>query len=210
MTKGQRGIHIMWRLSQEGLLCFGPHQGKEPTFTLLSEWVPSAKSKPRDESIVIITERYFTSHGPATKQDFMWWSGLTSKDANVGLEAIRSKLISEHYEGHEYWMPKDVAAPSANTAFLLPGFDEYVLGYKDRSAAIDSDHGQKIIPGNNGMFLATIVINGKIEGLWKKIPRSKSLKLTLHPFVRLDEEQLTALADVIGHYATFQGMPVTQ
>ena len=66
-SKGQRGIHVMWRLSQEGLLCYGPHEGKEPTFTLLSDWVPTAKSKPRDESIALIAERYFISHGPATK-----------------------------------------------------------------------------------------------------------------------------------------------
>lgn len=209
-TKGQRGIHIMWRLSQEGLLCFGPHEGKEPTFTLLSEWIPNAKSMPRDESIAKIALRYFTSHGPTTVRDFMWWTGLTSKDAKIGLEASKNQLVSENFDGALYWMPKNQRdSSSERTAFLLPGFDEYMLGYRDRSAALDTEHGQKIVPGNNGMFLATIVINGKIEGLWKKKPLSKSMTLSALPFAKITPRDHVLLRRAADHYGEFIGTHIT-
>ena len=100
-------------------------------------------------------------------------------------------------------MPKDIAVPRGEMAYLLPGFDEYVLGYKDRSATIDTVHGQKIIPGNNGMFLASIVINGKIEGLWKKTVRTNLVRLQALPFTSitaLEFKLLKKQADIYGHF----------
>jgi hypothetical protein len=94
-TAGQRGIHILGRLAQEGLLCFGARDGKQQTFMLLAEWVPAAKSKTRDEALAELARRYFTSHGPATLQDFVWWSGLTTLDAKAGLEMAKQHLVQE-------------------------------------------------------------------------------------------------------------------
>ena len=147
--QGQRGIHILQLLCLEGLLCFGAHINKEPSFTLLEEWVPSTPSRDRSASLAELTLRYFTSHGPATLQDLMWWSGLTATDAKAGLEAVKSFLISEKIEEKEYWFaPNDT--PENHSLYLLPGFDEYLLGYKDRSAALDIHHAPKVVPGNNG------------------------------------------------------------
>ncbi len=83
-SAGQRGYHILWRLAHEGIICCGARKGKQPTFTLLAEWVPNAKSLKRDEALAELTRRYFTGHGPATLQDFVWWSGLrVSDDARI-------------------------------------------------------------------------------------------------------------------------------
>jgi hypothetical protein len=64
-TGGQRGYHILWFLSQAGLICPGPMQDKQQTFVLLDEWVPASRELSREEALAELAERYFASHGPA-------------------------------------------------------------------------------------------------------------------------------------------------
>jgi len=207
-TQGQRGIHILSRLSQQGVLCFAAHEGKQPTFALLHEWVPTAKSLPKDESLALVAERYFSSHGPATMQDFRWWSGLLAKDAIMGLELVKHKFITETVDGKQYYLPKSTPKISTSSNLhLLPGFDEYMLGYSDRSAALPSLHSQKIVPGNNGMFLSTIVINGHIAGLWRKNTRTKSIIITAEPFETLTKSDLRHFDMAAQKYGSFVGLP---
>jgi len=208
-TQGQRGIHILSRLSQQGILCFAAHEGKQPTFALLHEWVPTAKSLPKDESLAILTERYFTSHGPATMQDFRWWSGLLAKDAITGLESVKHKFISETVNGKQYYMRPSTAANSSKIELhLLPGFDEYILGYTDRSAALPSLHSNKIVPGNNGMFISTIVLNGHIAGLWRKKVGTKTITIAAEPFEKLTTSELRLFEKAAQQYGTYTGQRI--
>src|SRR5215831_14045710 len=103
-TAGQRGLHILWRLAQDGVICFGAREGKQQTFALLDEWAPKAKRMSRDESLAELAGRYFTSRGPATLQDFAWWSGLTTADASAGLEMAKRSLAQETVKGQTYWL----------------------------------------------------------------------------------------------------------
>lgn len=203
-THDQRGAHILGTLAQRCLICFASHEGKQPTFALLSEWAPQAKSLPRDESLAKITVRYFSGHGPATIQDFVWWTGLTVADAKAGLEMVKTKLIKESIDGKEYWMPPNtqLSEPSSNL-YLLPGFDEYMLGYKNRTAALDLEHSPKVAPGGNGMFLPTIVINGKIEGLWKRTIKSKKVVITPKPFLSIDKTEKREFTEMAERYAQY-------
>src|SRR5262249_24867384 len=104
-TANQRGLHILGRLAQEGVICFGARKGKQQTFALLDEWVPAAKMMERDEALAELARRYFTSHGPATLQDLVWWSGLTTADARAGLEMAKPYLANETVDGKTYWRP---------------------------------------------------------------------------------------------------------
>ena len=73
---GQRGFHILSHLAQQGLICFGPREGRQPTFVLLEEWLPMTPEPSRVEGLATLARRYFRSHGPATVRDFAWWTGL--------------------------------------------------------------------------------------------------------------------------------------
>jgi hypothetical protein len=209
-TAGQRGFHILGRLAQEGLICFGARQGKQQTFVLLDEWAPNAKRLARDEALAELAKRYFTGHGPATLQDFVWWSGLKVSDAKAGLDMVAAQLTEEGMNGQRYWMAQ--AAPASHhispTAYLLPGFDEYMLGYTDRSAALDPQHVQKIQPGKNGMFSSTIVIDGRIVGTWKRTIKKKAVVIAATPFVPPTTAENDAIAAAARRYGEFLGMPV--
>lgn len=209
--EGQRGYHLLWYMAQTGLICFGPIEDKQQTFVLLDEWVPTSRQLSREESLAVLAERYVVSHGPATLYDFAGWAGLTVTDAKAGLEAAKSGLLLEKIHGQEYWLAKDAPGQKAHTTssvFLLPGFDEYLLGYKDRSAVLAAEHAQKIVPGNNGIFLPTIVVAGQVVGTWKRTLGKNALDIRLKPFTQLGNSEERAI-EAAKWYSDFLGLPLS-
>jgi hypothetical protein len=209
-TNGQRGYHILWWAGQSGLICFGPRQGKQDTFVLLDEWLPESKPLSREESLAELAIRYFTGHRPATIQDLMGWSGLPAAEARAGLEMIKAQLEREELDGQTYWFssPWPTAKNIGPTVYLLPGFDEYLLGYRDRSAVLDPAYTTKIVPGGNGMFKPLIVSDGRVVGVWKRTLRQTKVLVSLDPFEPLSLAQLEAAVAAAELYDRFLGLPV--
>ncbi len=205
---GQRGYHILWRLAQECLICFGPRQGKEQTFVLFDEWLPDAQSKPRDEALSELAFRYFTSHGPATLADFTWWAGLKTSEARTALESISSQLSSETIDLKTYWF-RQTKTPSNLSAALLPGFDQYLIGYTDRSAALAPEYALHVLPGKNGLFLPTMVKGGRVIGTWKRVLKKNSVSLTAEPFQPINTADRKHFAALAHRYGEFIGVAAT-
>jgi hypothetical protein len=207
-ARDQRGLHILWWLAQEGLLCFGARKGKQQTFVLLDEWVPRAKTLQKDEALSELARRYFTSRGPATLQDFAWWSGLTTSDAKAGLDMAGPHLVQETIDGQGYWL-----SPSASTAkekspaaHLLPAYDEYTVAYKDRSAVLDPVDAKRAATGN-GIFYPILVIDGQVAGTWKRTLKRGEVGVAPSPFRTLSKAAERALATAARRYGAFLGLP---
>jgi hypothetical protein len=211
-TQGQRGYHLLWWCAQQGLICFGPIQGKQQTFVLLEDWLPAdTRQLSRDEALCEIASRYFSSHGPASLKDLIWWTGLTAKDARAGLNFASEALIEEKVAATSYWRSSDSAseasfAPGQTRLHLLPGFDEYLLGYTDRSAVLAPEHAQKICPGSNGMFSPTLVIDGQVTGTWKRSLKKTTVSLQISPFRPLSPSEQQALIPAAERYGRFLGL----
>ncbi|MEO8622000.1 MAG: winged helix DNA-binding domain-containing protein [bacterium] len=210
-TEGQRGIHILRQLCMECMLCQGPHAEKQPTFVLFDEWIRTSRVRDRDDALCTLAERFFVSHGPATIRDFVWWTGLKVSDARIGLHLAHSSLECLKTNEAEYWMANtrptaDAAEPRAH---MLPGFDEFLLGYTDRSAALASLHAHRIVPGGNGVFYPTLVLDGRVCGTWRRTLRAKSVVLEATPFTRLKSADRKAFAIPAERYAEYLGSPVT-
>ncbi|WP_379129528.1 winged helix DNA-binding domain-containing protein [Paenibacillus sp. sgz500958] len=207
-TSGQRGYHILWTSAYHGLICFGPVSGKQQTFVLLDEWVPDSRDLSFEESLSELARRYFTSHGPATVQDFAWWGGLTLGDARNGLDMFKGELVSELLDGLEYWMPNtSVDVPHDEDVYLLAGFDEFILGYKDRSAVLEPQYAPLIVPGNNGIFLPTVVAGGQVIGTWRRTIKKKGVEITFSPFQDIGRIRAEVLQQA-ERYAAFMGLPL--
>ncbi len=210
-TTGQRGYHLLWYAAQTGLICMGPIQNNEQTFVLLDEWVPGARELSREEALAELAKRYYTGHGPATVHDFAWWAGLTVTEAKSGLEAAKAGLVSEQMKGKEYWWPTESPGDESlnqREVFLLPGFDEYLLGYQDRSAVLAAEDADKIVPGRNGVFLPTIVVRRQVVGTWKREIKRGTVEMTINPFVQpvdWDGQVIEAAHE----YGAFHGRPVS-
>lgn len=208
-TSGQRGYHLLWWVAQDGLICFGARQGKQQTFALLDEWVPTSKSLTRDESLAELARRYFTGRGPATLQDFVWWSGLPVGEARAGLEMAGSQLLQETIMGQAYWASPNAPAPddASLTAYLLPSFDEYLVGYRDRGAVLDPAHAKQAAPGG-GMLSATVVLDGQVVGVWKRTIKRDRVQLEIAPFSGRNQAAMQIVAAAADRYARFLNMPV--
>jgi len=208
-TAGQRGLHILWRLAQDGVICFGAREGKQQTFALLDEWAPKAKRMGRDESLAELAKRYFTSRGPATLQDFTWWSGLTTADATFGLEMAKRSLAQETINGQTYWLAEAPPATkdSSTTAHLLPAYDEYMVAYKDRSAALNPKY-SKLPNYGHGIFNPTMVVDGQVVGIWKRTLKKETLAISPSPFTKLKHAETRAIAEAASRYGKFLGASV--
>ena len=208
-TASGRGLHILAQLAQEGIICFGRRQGKQQTFALLDEWAPAAKPKSRDEALAELARRYFTSHGPAMFEDFVWWSGLTTADARAGCEMAKHHLGQELIRGRTYWVPSSMPTPrdSRTTGYLLPPYDEYTVAYKDRSAVLNSSYAQGA-DSVRGILGPVIVIDRQIVGTWKRTWEKGSLVITAHPFSPLKKTEKQAFAVAARQYGEFLRLPV--
>ncbi|KAA6327353.1 hypothetical protein EZS27_023653 [termite gut metagenome] len=177
-----RMIHFMMRAEVEGVVCSGALQGKSHTYALLDERVPPAKPLHKEEALAKLAQLYFTSHCPATLQDFVWWSGLLQTEAKKGLESVKSGFVAEEMNGQTYWIAdtfKNAPSNADTSIHLLPAFDEYIISYRDRKAVLPLDNHSKAI-SSNGIFRPTIVANGQVVGLWKKSnAKNESVSLAL-------------------------------
>ncbi|HEY9001162.1 MAG TPA: winged helix DNA-binding domain-containing protein [Mucilaginibacter sp.] len=203
-TNEQRFIHIMMQMELIGLVCSGGRKGKQFTYALLDERVPATKPFDKQEALVALAERYFTSHGPATLQDYVWWSGLTVIDAKAGLEAIKHKLTSAELNGNIYWFAEqqNLSKSKSPATFLLPNYDEYIVSYKDRSATIAASDVNKADPRGT-IFNHTIVVNGKVIGIWKRFIGKSKVDIELIPFQPLSKANQTAIEAAAKRYAKF-------
>ena len=206
-TSDQRGLHILSWLAQEGLICFGPREGKQPTFALLDEWAPAALRMARDEALAELARRYFTSHGPATVEDFVWWSGLLTADARAALQMAKPHLMQEVVAGRTYWL-SPATAPAGRVsprALLLPPYDEYTVAYKDRSAVLDPAY-TMLAQFGNGIFNPIVVVDGRVVGTWKRALKRDGVVITQSPFAELGTAATRAVAAAADRYGKFLGV----
>lgn len=202
--------HVMRRSAREGLICFGPHSGKQATFVLLDEWVADKKPARREDAIATLASRYFASHGPATVKDFAWWSGLGMSEARNGTATVAPQLRKETLGNETYLMPKKMPKLQADPqeAHLLPSFDEYIIAYKDRSAILNPKYTHEVISGSTFLFLPVILFDGRVIGTWKRKKKGNAIAIALKPFAKLDNVQKGAINMAAERYGEFIGSPV--
>ncbi|MEO8287776.1 MAG: winged helix DNA-binding domain-containing protein [Chloroflexota bacterium] len=203
------GLMIM-HAELEGVICSGPRRGKQFTYALLEERAPTAIKLGRNEALGELSRRYFVAHGPATVQDYKWWSGLSAADAKAGLEMVRPQLMSEVVDDRTYWYAegKPYTKGSSPTAYLLPNYDDYSIGYTNHDATFEASQVESHDRATSLIFAHTIVIDGQIVGSWKRIFGKGSVVITLKPFKLLSDAESRAVGAAADKYGEFLGMPV--
>ncbi len=208
-VSGQRGAHLLFRAELDGLICSGAIRQKKHTYCLLEERVPAQAPISEDEALSRIAEIYFRSHGPATLQDFSWWSGLSLTSAKTATELARPGVLSEKIRGHTYWSgAAGSAAPDSSQrpeVFLLPAYDEFLIGYRDRSPSISTSDQSRAF-SNNGIFRPVIIVNGTARGIWKRTVKKDAVIVEPSFFVPVDAEIRDAVAEKAGRYAQYLGL----
>lgn len=208
---GQRGYHALLYASLVGLACIGPQRDGQQTFALVSAWAGPQATPTRDEALTELAFRYFRSHGPTTVRDFAGWSGLTLTDARMAVADNDGRLAPLAVDGQELWCTTDLVDLirdgdlDAGDVVALPGFDEYMLGFKDRALHGDPGLLERVVPGGNGIFRPTIVVGGRVAATWTRTVRGARVDIAVEPFVDLDGAQRAAAERSLGSYAHFVG-----
>ena len=139
-ASGQRLPHLLGRVAREGRL----HHPLDGTFAPLdaTDW-PS-----REEALQQLGRRYAAAYGPADADDLAAWSGVPKRDARAA------------------WVPAGDDGAATSSVRLLPAFDTYLLGYKDRSHAVPPEHERKVRPGG-GWIHPVVLVDGVAAATWK-------------------------------------------
>jgi hypothetical protein len=209
VTNPVRLACIVMRAELDGVICSGARHGKQFTYALLEERVPKPVMLERDAGLCDLARRYFTTRGPATVEDFSWWSGLTKADAKRAVEAAAAHLQHASIEGRSYWGPvvRRLARISSPDVHLLPNFDEYFVGLKDRSAfgarlEAAGVARMRVLSGH------ALVVNGQIVGGWKRTLGARSVIVEPKPLIRLNEAERRAVGLAAQKLGRYVGSPV--
>jgi hypothetical protein len=179
-TAVQRGVHILGVLCRQAWLVQGPLAGNQQLLVAFDEWIPVSRRLERQEAVAEFLLRYLRSHGPATLRDFAWWTQIPLTEVRAAFELVRGELLMLDVAGTGYWMSPETASlldgrvPGQRSLHLLPGFDEFLLGYQDRSLVLAPEHAGRIVPGGNGVFKKTLVVGGEVIGTWAREGTTRS------------------------------------
>ncbi len=189
----------------EGLICSGPRRGKQHSYVLVDDRVPAAPRLEPDQALAELTRRYFTSHGPATVNDFSWWSGLTVAQARRGLELVGDELeAAEDRDGKTWYAPPEPAGRArVDGALLVPMYDESTIAYKDLRVVFAT------APPRTGLLERPIVIGGRTVGSWKRTLTKSGVTVEATQFEPLDGAGRERLEAAAARFGRFFGVPAS-
>jgi Winged helix DNA-binding domain len=200
---------IVMRAELDGVICSGARRGKQFTYALFEERVARPTALEREAALFELARRYFTTRGPATVDDFAWWSGLTKADAKRGVEAAATDLEHQSIEGRSYWFPaaERTIRISSSLAHLLPNYDEYFIGLKDRSAFGVRLTSSGVRPRTDGLFGHALSVNGQIVGGWRRTLVGRRVVVEPKPLIRLSEVERRAVGVAARRLGRFLALP---
>lgn len=198
----------MMRAELDGVVCSGARRGKQFTYTLLDERVSRARVLDRDEALAELARRYFSTRGPATADDFSWWSGLTKSDSKRAADAAAPGLEHEIIDGMSYWFPTATRLTKRRTpiAHLLPNYDEYFIGFRDRGAFAKRLRAAGIEARTDALSGHILAINGQIVGGWGRTLRGKEAIVRLKLLQRLTAPENRAVEQAVRDFGEFLGI----
>ena len=163
-TADGRGYHLLMHLAVEGLVHWGPFtpDGTQQHL-VLSE--PHHPGDP-DAALAEVVRGFVLARGPVTEADLAWWTKLP-KTMVRSAAAAAGDLVEVRVEGAPAWIVGEPPVPAQSGVTLVPGFDEWILGYADRSLAATPAMLAALVPGNNGIFRPAVLVDGVVVGTWR-------------------------------------------
>jgi hypothetical protein len=207
--EGQARPYLLYQAALEGVICLGPDRGTEPTYVLLSDWVPQGRALSQEAAYVELVRRYLGAYGPAAPEDMAAWSGLPISRIRPAWLHIMDQLMEVESGGSTAWMFKTCEAwldepPMTDQVIcLLPGFDIYLLGYQKRELAVPRQHAKRINAGG-GILHPTLLVDGRAAGTWKSVRKKNHLEVIVESFDLLAPEVYPGLEAEVADLARFQ------
>jgi uncharacterized protein YcaQ len=190
-VQGSWGVYLK-PASFRGRLCFGPNDGQKVRFTRPDSWLGrSIETGDAEDARREVTRRHLGAFGPAGRQDLARWWGVQPAQGGRMLKALGDEVVEVDVEGTAGWMLQEHAeeaaadAPVERLVRLLPGFDMWAIGAARDAAALLDPAEKKRVYRNQGWISPVLLLNGRMEGVWKHERKGKRLLVTIEPFGKL-------------------------
>lgn len=206
IAKGHRLSYIMMNAELEGIICSGARQGNQFTYALLDKKVKHKKSFDKNDAIAKLTTLYFNSRSPATVRDFSTWSGLTVTDCKNGIAMIKPVLKKEVIGQQEYFFNPEMTQSDSQfeKIHLLPIYDEFIMGYKDRNAIMTLKNTASF------RYDCMIVFGGQVIGTWKRTFSKNAIDMVFDFFKPLNKLQSRAFDEAVNRFSQFMNLKVNR
>jgi hypothetical protein len=204
-TAQELKVHLWLLATLDGELCLGPDRGGQTCLVRTEDWIGKPKSRPRADSLAELGRRYLHGYGPADERDLARWAGLPLRDAREAFAAIAAELVPA---GELFTLGRAPRRPSGPVVRLLGAFDNYNLGYVDRSFALAAEHEKQVVPGG-GIVRPAVAVDGRFVGTWASKRSGKRLAVTIEPFAPLAPEIEAAVEAEIADLGRFEGLAAT-
>jgi hypothetical protein len=199
-------VHLIRRACLKGIACDTGSPGAEPSFALRDTWLPIAPIPDRTAALGEIARWYVAAYQPTSQEDFAAWSGLPVTDVRTAWEQVGT-LVAIGDGAQRLWLHAEACEITETTAVslaarLLPAFDDYLLGYRHRGHALASEHATRVHPGG-GIIRPTVLMDGRVAGIWRIDRSSSQARLAVEPFAELDGAEVRALeaeVDDVGRF----------
>lgn len=203
-AEGRATYHLVRLAALEGLVCMGPNQGGEPTFVLLRDWLGPQSGSEGEAALAELARRYLSAYGPATPVDMAAWSGLRLTEARKAWRLIAGQLSEVDFGVQKLWAlrSQDFRLRPEDFVRLLPRYDNYLLGHRNRDFAVDLRYAREVHPGG-GLLRPVALVDGRVIAIWNWKKHGAKLTITLRPVDRLDpgvEKELEAETTDIGRF----------
>jgi Winged helix DNA-binding domain len=211
-ARGQALAHLLWLAAARGLICYGPDRGAAQRFILVRDWLSPSKVMQPEAALVELGARYLRAHAPARPADLAFWSGISLTDARRAWLGLAPRLREISTARGPRWSLR--SSPSGGdpdgargVVRLLPSFDEYLLGWRDRDVVVAPQDWREINRGG-GWLHPAIVVDGRAVGTWTTTGASRGLRLEARPFSRLSSGARDGIAAEAAALASFLGTPI--
>jgi hypothetical protein len=199
-------------------LCQGPPRGTKVTFVRPDQWIEGWDEVDEDDALAEVCRRYLRTYGPAGPGDFREWfssAAFKAPQSRALFDSLADELEEIDVEGHRtYVLGGDTAFPPHESMLrLLPEYDVYVMGFRERDHLIPEAvkdqiaHGRGRYEGPAGVRL--LLIDGVAAGLWERKKRGKRIELRVIPARKLTRAQRKMLDDEVDRIAVFAGLEPT-
>lgn len=211
---GQARPHLLGLAAAQGVICYGPARGREPTYVLLEQWIKPGHALPAPKASAELAGRYLAAYAPAAPQDFAGWSGLSLAAARSAWQQTADQLLEVRIGESPAWMLRaqaawlDDPAPAGPVVRLLPAFDTLWLGYRSRAVMLAPEHARRIVPGG-GVLHPALLVDGKAAGTWRIRRRRAGIDLLVDPFGNLADDVREGLALEAADVGRFLGAEAT-
>ncbi|NHI16109.1 winged helix DNA-binding domain-containing protein [Microbacterium excoecariae] len=158
-TSAGRGYHLLFHHAVGGLAHWGAFAGDEQLFTATAAPAPAG-----DDALVDIARRYVAARGPVTEADLAWWLKLPKTQVRRAAASADLEVVDVGGAPHVASAPAD---PGDTGVTLVPGFDEWILGYADRALTASPAAQAALVPGGNGVFRPAVLLDGRVVGTWR-------------------------------------------